>query len=273
LQLETCFFNAAFNRRGELTHLTGTDNQHHWSQTHRPFFAISYRRYGQSDVNCWLREYCRQKDAERAAWAFWDMGKMILPDGLPSDRSRGKNAEFEVEYRKTAIVVKTRVAMPDEVVKNAGAPKRFEIEYSFSRREPILDITVQWFGKAPNRLPEAIFAEFGTNFSGADHWRLNKFGSAVDPLDVVADGGRMLHAVNDRKSLVITSSLAEMRLDSLDAPLLLPGDGSLWRYTNTPPKLEKGFRFCLYNNQWGTNFPMWYGNDARFRFKLDFHTL
>lgn len=38
----------------------------------------------------------------------------------------------------------------------------------------------------------------------------------------------------------------------------------------TLPEPEAGAWFCLYNNVWGTNFPMWYGEDARFRFELTF---
>ena len=34
---------------------------------------------------------------------------------------------------------------------------------------------------------------------------------------------------------------------------------SMWR---------KGMHFLLYDNVWGTNFPMWFGEDARFRFVL-----
>jgi hypothetical protein len=32
--------------------------------------------------------------------------------------------------------------------------------------------------------------------------------------------------------------------------------------------LEEDFWFCLYNNQYNTNFPLWYGDDSRFRFEI-----
>jgi len=34
--------------------------------------------------------------------------------------------------------------------------------------------------------------------------------------------------------------------------------------------LTKGMHFDLYNNLWGTNFPMWFEDDCRFRFRLIF---
>ncbi|WP_281275922.1 hypothetical protein [Dictyobacter alpinus] len=34
--------------------------------------------------------------------------------------------------------------------------------------------------------------------------------------------------------------------------------------------LTRGMSFNRYNNTWGTNFTMWYEDDARFRFTLRF---
>ena len=58
----------------------------------------------------------------------------------------------------------------------------------------------------------------------------------------------------------------ELVIETLDAPLVAPGEPSLLNFNNIQPALEKGFHFNLYNNVWGTNFPMWYDDDARFRF-------
>lgn len=40
-------------------------------------------------------------------------------------------------------------------------------------------------------------------------------------------------------------------------------------YPNEIPSPEEGFSFNLYNNTRGTNFPVRYGKDARFRFRLN----
>ena len=32
--------------------------------------------------------------------------------------------------------------------------------------------------------------------------------------------------------------------------------------------MRGGVHFCLLNNLWGTNFPMWFEEDCRFRFKI-----
>ena len=61
-----------------------------------------------------------------------------------------------------------------------------------------------------------------------------------------------------------------MTIESLDAPLVAPGKPALLNFDNQQPPLENGMHFNLYNNIWGTNFPMWFEEDARFRFLLRF---
>ena len=52
--------------------------------------------------------------------------------------------------------------------------------------------------------------------------------------------------------------------------LVAPGEPSLLNFSNRQPPLQHGMHVNLYNNVWGTNFPMWYAEDARFRFVLRF---
>jgi len=59
-----------------------------------------------------------------------------------------------------------------------------------------------------------------------------------------------------------------LELETLDAPLVAPGERSLLNFTNMQPPLTGGMHFNLLNNLYGTNFRMWYDEDARFRFLL-----
>jgi hypothetical protein len=68
------------------------------------------------------------------------------------------------------------------------------------------------------------------------------------------------------QGLVYRNEPLELLLTTLDAPLVAPGEPSLLDFNNEPPDLSKGMHFNLYNNVWGTNFPMWYHEAARFRF-------
>jgi hypothetical protein len=63
---------------------------------------------------------------------------------------------------------------------------------------------------------------------------------------------------------------AALAIETLDAPLVAPGKQSLLDFDNRRPPLRQGMHFLLHDNVWGTNFRMWYGEDARFRFVLRF---
>jgi len=82
---------------------------------------------------------------------------------------------------------------------------------------------------------------------------------------VVPNGNRYLHAVGDG-GVTVEDGGHRFQAISLDAPLVAPGRPSLLDFNNDLPNLQHGMHFNLYNNVWGTNFPMWFGEDCRFRF-------
>lgn len=145
-----------------------------------------------------------------------------------------------------------------------GCPRHFILE--INAEEDALQLSLQWFNKAPNRLPEAIWFGFHFDEPLTGGYALRKLGSWVQPLDVVRNGNRNLHALDDL--LICEDTKKRVRMASLDAPLVAMGEPSLLDFTNVIPDLTQGIAFNLYNNVWGTNFPMWFSDDARFRFSL-----
>jgi len=61
-----------------------------------------------------------------------------------------------------------------------------------------------------------------------------------------------------------------LSITSLDAPLVAPGQPSMLDFTNDQPDIDRGVHFNLLNNLWGTNFPMWFDEDCRFRFVIEY---
>ena len=59
---------------------------------------------------------------------------------------------------------------------------------------------------------------------------------------------------------------SRLEIESLDAALVAPFGRRLLEYGVTDLVPEPWFN--LYNNIWNTNFPMWFGDDVRFRFVL-----
>ena len=99
---------------------------------------------------------------------------------------------------------------------------------------------------------------------------MDKLGELVSPLEVIRNGNRKLHAVG--KGVEYHGEEGGLIIETLDAPLVAPGEMSLLNFNNKQPPMKRGMHFNLYNNIWGTNFPMWFEEDARFRFNLKFLT-
>lgn len=59
------------------------------------------------------------------------------------------------------------------------------------------------------------------------------------------------------------------RISSPDAALIAPDLGRLLIFRQSESRFRQGVSFNLYNNVWGTNFPMWSEEDAVFRFRLE----
>jgi hypothetical protein len=101
-----------------------------------------------------------------------------------------------------------------------------------------------------------------------ENWRMDKLGQSVSPLDVIRNGNRKLHAVGEGVSY--QGADGSLNIRTLDTALVAPGERSLVDFNNRQPALRRGMHFLLYDNTWCTNFPMWYDDDARFRFELEF---
>ena len=57
-------------------------------------------------------------------------------------------------------------------------------------------------------------------------------------------------------------------VETLDAPLVTLGVKSPLYFSNRQPDMTAGVHCNLFNNAWGTNYIMWFGEDMRFRFIL-----
>ena len=91
---------------------------------------------------------------------------------------------------------------------------------------------------------------------------ISKLGYVIDPANVIGHGGRGLHATDG------TLYFDGVKLQSLDAVLCSVGGKNVYRYVTDMPPMDKGVYVNLFNNQWGTNFPMWNEGDGRARFVL-----
>lgn len=127
-------------------------------------------------------------------------------------------------------------------------------------------VQVQWIDKPANRMPEALWCSFQPCVRSPQCWRVRKLGQWVSPLDVIANGNRNLHGLD--AGIRYRGPEGILDIDSLDAALVAPGRPRLLEYDHSQPDLSGGMHFNLFNNIWGTNFPLGYSENARFRFTI-----
>jgi len=173
--------------------------------------------------------------------------------------------ERQIEDRREVLY---RLTFEKECLIHYGAPKESFLVFSFPHTSPGFSVELQWFRKGPCRMPEALWMGFVPLLLKGAEWRIDKLGRSINPLEVVENGNRHLHAAG--RSVDLVHRDGQLSIFPLDAPLVAPGQPSLLDFNNRQPDLEKGMHFCLWNNIWGTNFPMWFEEDCHFRFEIKF---
>lgn len=221
------------------------------------FGGEEYRRYFDRYVNECERE---------GVWAPMDFAKPGVEKILPKGKSWKPVVQSAlVSPQGDRLVIES--AFPKEAVQEYGAPARLRTEIDWTEDGRLL-FDLQWFKKTASRIPEAIWFSFFAPVEPTAQWELLKMGGAVDPREVVSRGGRSLHIVQD--GVRVEDASGSWHFRSLDAGLVAPGKPSLVDFHDRLPDASKdGIHFNLLNNTWGTNYPMWYQDDARFRFEVE----
>lgn len=216
----------------------------------RPLGGVYYEVFSPKDFARFDEQYLISDEE----WAKEDFGKIGLGDAAPSYQQYRPQLDGVYQKDDTLYV---SLRFPAEACERYGAPRK--LGYFLTLSPQRLSFDLAFWEKDPSRIPEALWFSFSPLAKGM---RLHKLGCLIDPMEVADNGNKRLHGV---ESGVLYDDL---QLQSLDAALVGVGGMSLLNFHNAPPEPEKGSYWCLYNNIWGTNFPMWYGEDARFRFHL-----
>lgn len=259
--LRTERFEARFDpQTGALQHLRDRRQMAGWSREGYPLAALVYEVFGQEDYDRFWEQYNRNRDDETVKyWAWQDFTK----PGIPIKHHLEWQPTVTAAYRNGDAGMRFALALPDES-RRFGAPGTLFLDYDLSGHEVGLSVT--WFDKPACRLPEAFWLSFRPTLESAGDWRFEKMGRLVSPTDVVSRGARGLHAVDQK--VTVQDNTRRLEIVSLDAPLAAPGRRSLLSFHNQQPDMRGGVHFNLYNNVWGTNFPMWFDESAVFRFRL-----
>lgn len=228
---------------------------------------VDYKSYGASDYDFWLENYSRNMEKHRE-WAEPDFGRPLL------NHYEGKYLQGVFGYKMVELLEKrqsnealflVRLVIDKRVSSNLGAPEFIEVLYTINTKKGKFKQQIIWRNKEASRLTEAIFLHFNLCLKEAS-LKYKKLGKEVNPLDVVENGNRNISAVEE---VLFDIGNQKYCIKNYHSPLVSLGKGKILRFDNIylNPYTE-GLSFILYNNVWGTNFPLWYSENAYFAFEI-----
>jgi hypothetical protein len=253
-------------KTGAISRLRNKSTGREWASPANPIALFAYQTLSQDDYQRFLSSYLTTK----ADWAQMDFGKPNIEKfGAKSQAWQPASAGVLVQETADGHRILVSPQIEDEEAFQSGRaafPRKVFIELLLPKAEPVIHLTLTSFQKPATRLPEALWLTFNPIAANPNGWTLDKSGQPVSPFDVVTSGNRHMHALS--KGFSYREAKHTFAVETLDAPVVALGDRTPLLFSNTQPDLSAGIHSCLYNNAWGTNYIMWYGEDMRFRFVL-----
>jgi hypothetical protein len=216
---------------------------------HETFAAADMARYRQSYIT------------QPLDWALLDFDKPGLATARTARSIRWLPSLVDRANKRGALLL--GLELPETARTELGAPGRIEFVL-----KPVdasrLELSVVLRDKPANRMPEAGFLLLTPQECTA--WDYHKMGLWQPGANVASSAGGQLQAVTAVRSPLPGGET--LLAEPLDTPLAAPAKGDFMTYDPAPPDLSPGLRFNLYNNRWGTNFPMWWEGNLNARFVI-----
>lgn len=215
---------------------------------------ITYRSFCNEDYKYWLSHYSRNLE-ETAVWALGDFAR----PGMNRVEGKYPSGRFPYTIEKASATdsqIIVNLTCDKKLCDELGAPRLIQVIYTLTEKG--LNVDISWYNKDANRLTEAIYM----HLFPSDNIKLKKLGCLVNPKEVASMGSRNLHAVQSVET-------DNYEIINHHSPLISVGKGKILEFDNKFEDIEKdGLSFVLYNNVWGTNFPLWYEDNAKFTFEI-----
>jgi hypothetical protein len=266
-EIETTHYVLAIDAKtGALTRLRNKASGREWASPDHPIALPAYQTLSREDYQRFIASYL----TTTADWAFKDFGKPNIERfGAESRTWLPASAAVQVDATDAGHRILVQPRFDDTQAFQSGRasfPRKVFLEIVLPRERPEMVVNLSWFGKPATRLPEALWLTFNPLAENPKGWSLDKTGEAISPFDVVASGNRHMHAVDTGFSY--REGEHRFAVETLDAPVVALGERTPLLFSNEQPDLSRGVHSCLFNNAWGTNYIMWYGEDARFRYRI-----
>jgi len=251
-------------RTGAIVDWQTQDSGQKLADAQHPLGWLRYQTFSAADYERFFHQYILPKE-QANNWSRDDFTKPGLEHSIAV--SRWWQPVVKTAYTRPGAVLFHLVA-EGKSAESYGCPSNFYLKYQLEQATRKVAVELQWFDKHACRMPEAIWFGFVPLLEKGSSLEIEKLGEKIDPLQVVPNGNRHLHASSG--DVRFGHPDGSLSITSLDAPLVAPGQPSMLDFTNDQPDIGQGVHFNLLNNLWGTNFPMWFDEDCRFRFVVEY---
>ena len=246
-------WSIALDRTGAICHLERggrviADGKHRIG-------VFLYEAFSRNETDRYCKEYIETRyfpNLEAISWELWD--KPGIQCAIDAYASAGATLEA---LRETDEGLQADMVVQSDLVARFGCPARVTLDVKLD--EERVELAYRWSQKDACRVPEGIWLGMQP---AAGRYRVRKLGEWIDPAQTVRHGNRRMCATD------WGVAWDDLKIESSDAAVLSFGEPALWQCGDAVPDTAKGVWFNLVNNMWNTNFPMWYEDDALFRFTI-----
>lgn len=215
-------------------------------------------RYDYRLISFWsMNEYLRSYLQRMCHWGMSDFGR----DGHPETEGKlyaGTIADVKRDGNKLVVAY---AADPESAAAFGNAPK-YTVTVTCEADRARVRLALE--GKEATQRLEALNMRFAVDTAG-ERYLVTKTGQEIDPAaDVIRGANSVLFACENY------AAVDEVAVRSIDAPLVTFGDNGIFEQNLSPfaKPQTPAVTFNLFNNQWGTNFPLYAEGDMAFEFEI-----
>lgn len=251
---------------GSIRRLFSKKRKRDWASGDHPLALFSYQTLSQRDYGEFFRSYVISEED----WAKKDFGKPNIERfGAESQEWTPSLVEAQFEKAAEGPRLSAQLKIDDQESTRSGRaafPEKLYLELWLPESEPVVHLNFCWFNKHATRMPEAMWLTFHPIVTDPNGWLLEKCGQPLSSTDVVLGGNRHMHALS--KGFEYRDANGSLAVETIDAPLVAFGRKSPLYFSKSQPDLSAGIHSNLFNNAWGTNYIMWFGEDMKFRYVI-----
>eukprot|EP00043_Microstomoeca_roanoka_P020970 m.254644 g.254644 ORF g.254644 m.254644 type:complete len:721 (-) comp18355_c0_seq1:279-2441(-) len=251
-------FTVAFNAStGALNTLVDSKGRA-WASASNQLGTFEYKIHSATEYNNFFNLYAQRINGQIPSYFPEDFGKPGLYNNPIIANTTIVYTPVQSAYVKNdtqagEIILELQAPNVALLQDSYGIPDSVWLHYTFNVSS--INVSVVLSNKTATRLPESAWFRFSPVVSNSSGWTMDKLAdTAMNPLDVVINGSRHLHAIWDG-----VKHSDGLTLLSPDTPLLSWGDTNPFPTPSGSwlPDLNLGVNFCFFDNIWGTNYIMW----------------